>query len=85
MVLAAVYMIRFYQRAMHNRLGAHVESRDLALGPELAVIAPLVLVILALGVYPNFVLHRIEAPSRSPRRSAAPQVSVDQVTQPCTS
>jgi NADH-quinone oxidoreductase subunit M len=58
--LAAVYMIRFYQRAMHNRLGPNVESRDLALGPELAVLGPLVLVILALGVYPNFILHRTE-------------------------
>src|SRR5204863_6169779 len=36
-VLAAVYMIRFYQRSMHNRLGANAESRDLALGPELSV------------------------------------------------
>jgi NADH-quinone oxidoreductase subunit M len=60
-VLAAVYMIRFFQRAMHGRAGVHAESRDLALGPELAVIAPLVLVILALGVYPNFLLHRINA------------------------
>ncbi len=60
-VLAAVYMIRFYQRSMHNPVGAHVESRDLALGPELGVIAPLVLIILALGVYPNFLLHRINA------------------------
>jgi NADH-quinone oxidoreductase subunit M len=60
-VLAAVYMIRFYQRSMHNPAGPHVESRDLALGPELGVIAPLVLVILALGVYPNFLLHRIDA------------------------
>jgi len=59
--LAAVYMIRFYQRSMHGPAGAHVESRDLALGRELAVIAPLVLVILALGVYPNFLLHRIDA------------------------
>jgi NADH-quinone oxidoreductase subunit M len=60
-VLASVYMIRFFQRAMHNRMGPHVESRDLALGPELGVIAPLVLIILALGVYPNFLLHRINA------------------------
>jgi NADH-quinone oxidoreductase subunit M len=58
--LAAVYMIRFYQRSMHNPVGPNVESRDLALGPELGVLAPLVLVILALGVYPNFILHRTE-------------------------
>jgi NADH-quinone oxidoreductase subunit M len=59
-VLAAVYMIRFYQRSMHNRAGPDVDSRDLLLGRELGVIAPLVLVILALGVYPNFILHRTE-------------------------
>jgi len=59
-VLAAVYMIRFYQRSMHYRLGANAESRDLALGPELSVLAPLVLVIIALGVYPNFILHRTQ-------------------------
>ncbi|HEV2074971.1 MAG TPA: NADH-quinone oxidoreductase subunit M [Thermoleophilaceae bacterium] len=58
--LAAVYMIRFYQRAMHNRVGPRVESRDLA-GPELAALAPLVLVIVALGVYPQLVLSRTEA------------------------
>jgi NADH-quinone oxidoreductase subunit M len=72
--LAAVYMIRFYQRAMHNPVGPHVESRDLALGPELGVIAPLVLVILALGVYPNFLLHRIDAQAPAKERSA--QVAV---------
>jgi NADH-quinone oxidoreductase subunit M len=64
-VLAAVYMIRFYQRSMHNRLGPNAESRDLALGPELSVLAPLVLVILALGVYPNFILHRTEVGTTS--------------------
>ncbi|HEY1597545.1 MAG TPA: NADH-quinone oxidoreductase subunit M [Thermoleophilaceae bacterium] len=73
-VLAAVYMIRFYQRAMHNPVGAHVESRDLALGPELGVIAPLVLVILALGVYPNFLLHRINA--FAPTTKNIPQVAL---------
>jgi len=55
-------------------VGPHVESRDLALGPELGVIAPLVLVILALGVYPNFLLHRIDAQAPAKERSA--QVAV---------
>jgi NADH:ubiquinone oxidoreductase subunit 4 (subunit M) len=58
-------MIRFYQRAMHNRLGPNAESRDLALGPELSVLAPLVLLIIALGVYPNFILHRTERSTTS--------------------
>jgi NADH-quinone oxidoreductase subunit M len=58
-VLAAVYMIRFYQRSMHNRVGAGVESRDLTRG-ELVAVAPLVAVILALGFYPNFIVRRTQ-------------------------
>jgi NADH-quinone oxidoreductase subunit M len=73
-VFAAVYMIRFYQRTMHNPLAPHVESRDLALGPELSVIAPLVLIILALGVYPNFLLHRINA--FAPATNARAEISL---------
>jgi NADH-quinone oxidoreductase subunit M len=57
--LASVYMIRFYQRSMHNRPGPDVESRD-ATRWELGLVAPLVAVIIALGVYPNFVLTRSE-------------------------
>jgi NADH-quinone oxidoreductase subunit M len=58
-VLAAVYMIRMYQRAMHNRLGAGAESRELSRW-DFGLIAPLVAVIVALGVYPQFVLERSE-------------------------
>jgi len=57
--LAAVYMIRFFQRAMHNRIGPDVESRDLGL-LDFAAIAPLVAVVLALGVYPQVFLERTE-------------------------
>ncbi|HEY7631939.1 MAG TPA: NADH-quinone oxidoreductase subunit M [Thermoleophilaceae bacterium] len=72
--LAAVYMIRFFQRSMHNPVNPQVESRDLVLGPELGVIAPLVLIILVLGVYPNFLLHRINA--FAPVTDRVPQVAV---------
>jgi NADH-quinone oxidoreductase subunit M len=58
-VLAAVYMIRLYQRSMHNRVGPQVESRDLTLR-ELAAVVPLVGVILALAIYPQIVLQRSE-------------------------
>src|SRR5918996_3978969 len=58
-VLAAVYMIRMYQRTMHYRVGAAVESRDIG-GIDLAVLAPLTAVVLALGVYPHFFLDRSE-------------------------
>ena len=58
-VLAAVYMIRVFQRSMHNRAGAGVESRELGrLG--LAAVAPLVAVIVALGLYPQLFLERSE-------------------------
>jgi NADH-quinone oxidoreductase subunit M len=61
-VLASVYMIRFFQRAMHGREGPAVQSRDiLPAGPDLFTIAPLVLVILALGVYPQVVLSKLDA------------------------
>jgi NADH-quinone oxidoreductase subunit M len=58
-VLAAVYMIRVFQRTMHNRAGPAVESTDLP-RLDLAAIAPLVAVIVALGLYPNFVVDRTE-------------------------
>jgi NADH-quinone oxidoreductase subunit M len=58
-VLASVYMIRMYQRAMHNRTGPAVESRELSRF-DFGLIAPLVAVVIALGVYPNFVLSRTE-------------------------
>jgi NADH-quinone oxidoreductase subunit M len=58
-VLASVYMIRMYQRAMHNRTGPAVESRELSRF-DFGLIAPLVAVIIALGVYPNFFLSRSE-------------------------
>jgi NADH-quinone oxidoreductase subunit M len=58
-VLAAVYMIRLFGRVMHNRVGPKVESRDLTRW-ELVAIVPVVVVILALAVYPNFVTSRSE-------------------------
>ena len=57
--LAAVYMIRFYQRTMHNRLRTGVDSRDVR-GVELVAIASIVVVIIGLGVYPQFVVERSE-------------------------
>ena len=57
--LAAVYMIRLFQRTMHNRVAPSVEPREID-GLNLAAVAPLVAVIVALGVYPNFVVHRTE-------------------------
>ncbi len=58
-VLAAVYMIRVFQRSMHNRPPADAEQRE-AGGLELGVIAPVVAVIVALGIYPQLLLDRSE-------------------------
>jgi NADH-quinone oxidoreductase subunit M len=59
--LAAVYMVRAFQRAMHNRPGADdaagVRMRDLG-ALDFALLAPLTAVIVALGVYPQVVLER---------------------------
>jgi NADH-quinone oxidoreductase subunit M len=68
--LAAVYMIRMYQRAMHNRTGPASESREMSRF-DFGLIAPLVAVVIALGVYPNFVLSRTERSTSSlhPERS----------------
>src|SRR3954463_11918667 len=57
--LSAVYMIRLYQRSMHNRTGLEVASREMSLRDGL-VLVPLVLVILGLSVYPQVVLDRSE-------------------------
>jgi NADH-quinone oxidoreductase subunit M len=57
--LAAVYTLRMYVRTMHNRVGPKVTSRELSVTDGL-VLVPLVLVILALSVYPRVALHRSE-------------------------
>ena len=78
-VLAAVYMIRLYQRAMHNRVGERVESRD-ASGADLAILAPTLAAILALALYPQFVLHRSDpgvSASVEPVRALAAQSSAE--------
>jgi NADH-quinone oxidoreductase subunit M len=56
---ASYYALRVFIRAMHNRVGPRVASRELAL-PDVAAIAPIVLVILALAFYPQFGLRRSE-------------------------
>jgi NADH-quinone oxidoreductase subunit M len=57
--LAAVYMIRAFQQSMHNDVGPGVEVRE-ANRVDLAALAPLVAVVIALGVYPQIVLDRTE-------------------------
>jgi len=57
--MASVYMLRMYIRAIHNRLGAGVESFDISARDAL-VLVPLVLVILAFAVYPQQALEHSE-------------------------
>ncbi len=56
---ASFYALRVFIRAMHNRVGPRVDARELALR-DVAAIAPIVLVILALAFYPQFGLRRSE-------------------------
>jgi NADH-quinone oxidoreductase subunit M len=57
--LASVYMIRMFQKTMHNPVGAKVESRDVGVR-DLATLVPLTLVILGLSLYPQLVLERTD-------------------------
>jgi NADH-quinone oxidoreductase subunit M len=55
--MAAYYALRLYQRTMHNRQPDGLLSRELGLRDGL-VLAPLVLCILALSLYPQLILER---------------------------
>jgi NADH-quinone oxidoreductase subunit M len=58
-VLASVYMLRMFIRSMHNRVGPGVVSRDIRFADGL-VLVPVVLVIIALALYPQLPLDRGE-------------------------
>jgi NADH-quinone oxidoreductase subunit M len=59
-VAASVYALRLFIRAMHNRVGSGVTSRELAPSDAL-VLVPLVAVILLLAIYPQGALKRSES------------------------
>jgi NADH-quinone oxidoreductase subunit M len=80
-VLAAVYMIRFYQRAMHNRAGARVESFDVC-PLEVYTLVPLTAIIVALGVYPQLILSRSERATTARIKDA--QLAVARAARPRT-
>ncbi len=58
--MASVYMLRAFIRAMHNRAGAGVRSFDLSVRDGL-ILVPLVVAIIAFGVYPQQALRHSEA------------------------
>jgi len=78
-VLAAVYALRLFIRAMHNRVGPKVASFELSLG-EGTVLAPLVGVILLFAFYPQLALARSEASvagALAPARTALAEPAVN--------
>jgi NADH-quinone oxidoreductase subunit M len=68
-ILAAVYALRLYIRAMHNRTGAAVTSFEMRVTDGL-VIVPLVVAILAFAVYPQRALENGEPAVRNSLRPA---------------
>jgi NADH-quinone oxidoreductase subunit M len=75
--LSAYYALRLYQRTMHNRAPEGIESREIGLRDGL-VLAPLVLCIVALALYPQLVLQRTDA---SVNRTVASTCIAQQVRQ----
>ncbi len=72
---AAVYALRLFIGSMHNRLGPTAVSFDVSLS-ELTALVPLVLVILALALFPQFGLTRSQASVQSAVASADAQARV---------
>jgi NADH-quinone oxidoreductase subunit M len=68
-ILASVYALRMYIRAMHNRTGPAVTSFEMRLTDGL-VIVPLVLAILAFALYPQQALKHGEPAVKASIRSA---------------
>jgi NADH-quinone oxidoreductase subunit M len=58
-VMASVYALRLFIRAMHNRVGEKVDSREMGVRDGL-VLVPLVAVIVLLAFYPQGALKRSE-------------------------
>jgi NADH-quinone oxidoreductase subunit M len=68
-VMASVYALRLFIRAMHNRVGTGVDSRDISIRDG-AVLVPLVLVILFMALYPQLALKRSESATKTAVASA---------------
>jgi NADH-quinone oxidoreductase subunit M len=59
-IFAAIYLLWAYQRSFHGKAeGDNAAISDLSMAERL-VVAPLLALIFALGIFPGFVLHRIE-------------------------
>ena len=77
--MSAYYALRLYQHAMHNRKPDGLASREIGLRDGL-VLAPLVLCILALALYPQLILHRtaptVQQTVASVTRGSAPEAQL---------
>ncbi|HEX2104426.1 MAG TPA: NADH-quinone oxidoreductase subunit M [Solirubrobacteraceae bacterium] len=58
-VLASVYALRIFIRALHNRVGPSVDPREMTVRDGI-VLVPLVAAILAFAFYPQIALHKGE-------------------------
>jgi NADH-quinone oxidoreductase subunit M len=77
-IIASVYALRLFIRAMHNRVGAGVDSREISIHDGL-VLVPLLAVIIFMAVYPQLALKRSEGSVKgalaSARQAGAPATS----------
>jgi NADH-quinone oxidoreductase subunit M len=72
---AAVYALRLFITAFHNRVGRSVTSREVVFGEAVAIV-PIVLVILVLAFYPQFGLKRSEPSLRATLAPAQAQAAL---------
>ena len=81
-VLASVYALRFYIRAMHNRTGPQVRPFDLSVRDG-AVIVPLVVAIVAFALYPQRALdsgeRAVKASVQAVQREGAAQAATEAI------
>jgi NADH-quinone oxidoreductase subunit M len=80
---AAVYALRLFITALHNRTGPKVASREIGLSEGIAI-APIVVVVVVLAFYPQFGLKRSEpsvratvAPAQAQEAGGAANVAAD--------
>jgi NADH-quinone oxidoreductase subunit M len=76
-VMASVYALRMFIRAVHNRVGPEVASREMTVRDGL-VLVPLVLAILAFAFYPQIALDKGERSVTQSIRAAQQAQGADQ-------
>jgi NADH-quinone oxidoreductase subunit M len=65
-ILSAIYLLWMYQRVMHGPVRVKTPAAMVEISRrELVTLAPLIILIFAIGLYPNFLLSRSEASVRA--------------------